>query len=130
MKTPVLSPPRRSANLHFLAVLWAAFSFLAAAAPAAQVSAQQSRCGPREELVEVLRRTYGETPVAAGVTPSGGLVELLAQPDGATWTIMVTTPPDPVRGRPRGRSCLVAAGEGWRFRGRLDDERRNEENGA
>jgi hypothetical protein len=87
----------------------------------AEVRAQQSRCGPRQELVEVLRKKYRETPVAAGVTLSGGLVELLAQPDGATWTIMVTTP--------EGTSCLVAAGEGWRFRPR-PDERRDEGNGA
>jgi hypothetical protein len=95
---------------------------IAVSSHSAELRAQQSRCGPREELVEVLRNKYRETPVAAGVTLSGGLVELLAQPDGATWTIMVTTP--------QGRSCLVAAGEGWRFRGRPDDEWRDEGNGA
>jgi hypothetical protein len=40
------------------------------------------------------------------VTNSGGLVEVLSDGKGGTWTIIVTTP--------QGMSCLVAAGEGWR----------------
>jgi len=41
-----------------------------------------------------------------GVTAQGALVEVLSADEGETWTIILTTP--------QGRSCLVAAGEGWR----------------
>ncbi len=51
-------------------------------------------------------RKYQEAPIGAGVTNSGGLVEVLTTSDGSTWTIIVTTP--------QGVSCLVATGEGWR----------------
>ena len=40
------------------------------------------------------------------MTNTGGLVEVLTDGKGGTWTIIVTTP--------QGMSCLVAAGEGWR----------------
>ena len=58
--------------------------------------------GDRDDFGEVVP----EAPVAVGVTSAGGLVEVFATDDGATWTIVVTTP--------QGRSCMVAAGEGWR----------------
>jgi len=44
--------------------------------------------------------------VALGVTNNGGLVEVLSTNEGTTWSIIVTAPD--------GKSCLVAAGEGWR----------------
>ncbi len=64
------------------------------------------QCGPRATVLGHLAQKYQETPVAAGVTNAGGLVEVLTTGDGETWTIIVTTP--------QGISCLVAAGEGWR----------------
>ncbi|MDJ0608810.1 MAG: hypothetical protein QNJ67_07515 [Kiloniellales bacterium] len=54
----------------------------------------------------MLARNHGETPAQIGVSNNGALVEVLTRPDGATWSILVTTP--------GGLSCLVAAGEGWR----------------
>ncbi|MFQ6017937.1 MAG: hypothetical protein ACE5KF_07050 [Kiloniellaceae bacterium] len=59
-------------------------------------------------MVERLAERYGEAPIAAGVTARGALLEVLATEDGATWTIIVTTP--------QGLSCVRAAGEGWRAR--------------
>jgi hypothetical protein len=39
-------------------------------------------------------------------------VEVLSTGDGETWSIIITSP--------KGMSCLVAAGEGWRmFEGQL-----------
>ena len=67
---------------------------------------QGNACTDRNDIIEFLAREYQEVPVAAGVTNSGGLVQVLAASDGSTWTIIVTTP--------QGMSCLVAAGEGWR----------------
>jgi hypothetical protein len=57
-------------------------------------------------VLSLLASKYKEAPVAVGVTNTGGLVEVLSSGDGATWTIIITTP--------EGWSCLVAYGEGWR----------------
>jgi len=69
----------------------------------------QPQCNDRAAVLEYLSRKYKEAPIAVGVTNTGGLVEVLSDGRGGSWTIIVTTP--------RGMSCLVAAGEGWR---RLD----------
>ena len=66
----------------------------------------QPQCDERAKVLGMLAKKYQEIPVAAGVTNAGGLVEVLADHKGGTWTIIVTTP--------QGISCLVAAGEGWR----------------
>jgi hypothetical protein len=75
-------------------------------APVAAPPTQQVPCVPRDDILARLAAKYDEAPVAAGVASGGGLVEVLTTGDGATWTIIVTTP--------RGLSCMVAAGEGWR----------------
>lgn len=66
----------------------------------------QPQCNERDDVLKLLSKKYKEAPIAAGVTNSGGLVEVLSDAKGGTWTIIVTTP--------QGMSCLVAAGEGWR----------------
>ncbi len=70
------------------------------------VLAQSQNCNERDRVLELLAKKYKESPVAAGVTNTGGLVEVLTDGKGGTWTIIITTP--------QGVSCLVAAGEGWR----------------
>ncbi len=72
----------------------------------ASTAMAQPQCNERENVLELLAKKYQETPIAAGVTNTGGLVEVLTDTKGGTWTIIVTTP--------QGMSCLVAAGEGWR----------------
>ena len=62
-------------------------------------------CRARDSLLTQLEQKYGEVPVAIGVA-GGSLVELLSTEDGATWTIILTSP--------KGMSCLIASGEGWR----------------
>ncbi len=62
-------------------------------------------CAPRAEALAHLAKQYRERRIAVGVSDGGGLVEVLASPDGATWTILVTAP--------NGISCVAAAGEGW-----------------
>lgn len=81
--------------------------FLACMTPIAAMA--QNPCHTRQEMIARLAERYGEVPLAAGVTANGGLLEVLAGPNGATWSILITTP--------RGQSCLVAAGEGWRSQG-------------
>ena len=68
--------------------------------------AAPNQCNTRDNVLSLLANKYKESPVAAGVTNSGGLVEVLSTGKGDTWTIIITTP--------KGMSCLVAAGEAWR----------------
>ena len=72
----------------------------------ASPAAAQPQCTFHDKALKHLAERYQETPVAAGMTNSGVLVEVLATSDGGTWSIIVT--------RPDGWACLVAAGEGWR----------------
>ena len=86
--------------LFLAATVWAAFSFSAHA---------QQQCSTRERALDFLAERYGESPVAAGVTSTGKLIELLRSGPGAaadTWTIVITDP--------KGLTCLLSAGEGWR----------------
>ena len=46
-----------------------------------------------------------EEPVAVGLATNGGVIEVLASPDGKTWTAIIAMPD--------GTSCLIAAGQGW-----------------
>ena len=69
-------------------------------------AATPSACAPRAAILERLAAKYGEVPIAAGVTDRALLIEVLASGDGASWTIIATSP--------AGASCLIAAGEGWR----------------
>ncbi len=64
------------------------------------------QCNDRDHVLDLLKSKYSEAPVAIGVANNGGLVEVLSTGDGDTWSIIITTP--------KGMSCLVAAGEGWR----------------
>jgi len=64
-----------------------------------------SVCRARDALLSQLESKYGEVPVAIGVA-DGALVELLTAKDGITWTIILTSP--------KGISCLIASGDGWR----------------
>ncbi len=64
-----------------------------------------SACAARDALLSQLENNYGEVPVAIGVA-DGKLVELLTAKDGITWTIILTSP--------KGVSCLIASGDGWR----------------
>lgn len=68
----------------------------------------QTICQWRDALIEKLRAKHGETPVAAGVTSAGNLIEILAAPDGTTWTAIITSP--------AGMSCPTASGTDWQDR--------------
>jgi hypothetical protein len=82
--------------------LGAGFALIASTA----MAQAQPQCNERDNVLALLAKKYKETPIAAGVTNTGGLVEVLTDIKSGTWTIIVTTP--------QGMSCLVAAGEGWR----------------
>ena len=70
------------------------------------IATAQQQCAERADILEVLSSRYGETPISLGVAASCQLVEVLSSDQGASWTIIVTSP--------EGVSCLVASGDGWR----------------
>lgn len=65
----------------------------------------QSACLPHGKLVDLLSGRYSEQRIAMGLESNGRLFEIFAKDDGATWTMVVTTP--------NGASCVVAAGVDW-----------------
>lgn len=89
--------PLRTAGLAGLA---AGAAMLASGAASAQTA-----CLTHEKLVEMLKGRYSEQPVAEGLEAAGRLFQVFAADDGATWTMVVTTPD--------GASCVVAVGEDW-----------------
>ena len=90
----------RHASLTVTAVLATATALLPISA-----AASENQCGKHKDVTRLLLQKYNESPVGLGITSQGGLVEVLTASDGATWSIIVTTPD--------GLSCLIAAGESW-----------------
>ena len=86
--------------------MWKPITLGLALAAIAGPAFAQAQCDSRDKILAALAKKYSETPVAAGLTSKGGLVEVLSTGEGDTWTIIMSTPD--------GRSCLMAAGEGWR----------------
>ena len=85
----------------------AALSVLAAGLhmAASTTASAQSACLPHNKLVDLLDGRYSEQRVATGLENNGRLFEVFTSTDGATWTMVITTPD--------GASCVVAAGLGW-----------------
>jgi len=81
----------------------AALAAIAACLPMSAVA--QTQCGPTSGIYEALTNKHGETRAAAGIEPSGLLVELWANPETGTWTLFYT--------RPDGLSCAVSSGQGF-----------------
>ena len=94
--------------------MWKSIALVTGFALVASTAMAQPQCNERDNVLELLAKKYKETPIAAGVTNTGGLVEVLTDIKSGTWTIIVTTP--------QGMSCLVAAGEGWRSMERISLE--------
>ncbi len=67
--------------------------------------AAQTVCGKRDDIISQLQNKYGETRRSLGVQRGRGVVEIFASVETGSWTILVTDP--------RGRSCLMAAGEAF-----------------
>ena len=74
-------------------------------------SAQQSSCGPRDDVVERLSTKYGETRRGIGIGKNNRVMEVFASDTTGSWTITVTLP--------NGRMCLIASGQAWEDR--MDD---------
>lgn len=86
----------------------AGFGLIALALPHGVANAtamQGNNCGSRNTVLDYLSVKYSEKPVTMGVAANGSLIEVLSSRKGATFTIIVTVPD--------GKTCMVAAGEGW-----------------
>jgi hypothetical protein len=81
--------------------LFALLLLLAVRPPA---SAQEA-CMDHSELSSMLGQRFAEKSVARGLDANGRMVEIYATDDGATWSMVITTP--------EGQSCVVASGEAW-----------------
>ncbi|MEM9145598.1 MAG: hypothetical protein AAGC57_05315 [Pseudomonadota bacterium] len=70
----------------------------------------QMRCGKRDQVINHLETKYGETQRSVGLQQGRGMIEIYANADSGSWTILLTTP--------NGMSCLMAAGEAFEARER------------
>ena len=93
------------ASSVFAVAVITAFAVFGTRAEARAEAPTETLCGNHSEIATTLGARYAEAPVGMGLARNGGMVELFAAGDGATWTMVVTTPD--------GRSCLVAEGESW-----------------
>lgn len=101
---PSLGTPRRLAA-RIAGTAFVAASLAVATAASAPAQTGQTACLAHDKLTEMLDGRYKEKPVALGLEASGRLFEVFAAKDGATWTMVVTTP--------EGASCVIAVGEQW-----------------
>jgi hypothetical protein len=62
-------------------------------------------CDTHAGVSRELKRSYGEEPVAVGLSEAGNVIQVFARDDGASWTIVVA--------KAEGISCKVAAGQAW-----------------
>lgn len=86
----------------YLRRITAACAFVAASAAPAWA---QHVCAERDVLLDSLAEEYQEQRTARGMSDTGNVVEVLAEENGKTWTIIMTMPD--------GVSCIIATGEAW-----------------
>lgn len=70
-----------------------------------QAATAEAVCGKRSDLLSQLSGRWSEAPVAMGLKDDGSVLEIVAAPDGSTWSVLITDP--------SGASCVVATGERW-----------------
>jgi len=80
-------------------------SVVASSGNAVAAQPNQTNCTDRSSALKHLSAAYQEEPVAMGLASSGGVIEVLTNDKGTSWSIIVTMP--------SGVTCLVASGEGW-----------------
>ena len=87
-----------------LAVVLFALALLGATFAGSQAWAQEITLD-RSIIVKELRDRHAEAPVGFGLASNGGVIELFATEDGATWTMVPTMP--------GGESFVIGAGKDW-----------------
>jgi hypothetical protein len=84
---------------------WMKYALVALLAAAGIASAQaQQNCGPHGDLIAHLGDKYQERQLGYGTVGNFAIMEIYASAAGS-WTVIVTDV--------AGKSCIVAAGEGW-----------------
>ncbi len=91
-----------------------AFAFALLLHTAATVKAQPV-CMPHDDFRVELHRNFSESPVAIAIASNGALIELYANRDRSSWTLVMT--------RPAGISCVLVAGEEWNDLRKREEER-------
>lgn len=106
MSSPGIVPSQISTALRIGSAAALAFAVLisvwASVGPAAS---QERTCDSRETVHQSLEQGFGEAPAAIGIVSEDVIVELFAEAEGATWTLMVSNSD--------GHACLLAAGTDW-----------------
>lgn len=59
---------------------------------ATTATAQQTLCGPNATMLEYLRAEYGETVQLTTPRADGAIIEVFANLETGTWSILVTEP--------------------------------------
>ncbi len=106
-----LADPKRVAIRISVVV---AFAFALLLPTAATVKAQPV-CMPHDDFRVELHRNFSESPVAIAIASNGALIELYANHDRSSWTLVMT--------RPAGISCVLVAGEEWNDLRKREEER-------
>ena len=65
----------------------------------------QRTCARHDDQTAQLAEKYGETRIGFGVSGPTAIIEVWANVETGTWSILVVYP--------NGVSCLKAAGDGW-----------------
>ena len=68
---------------------------------------ERPQCTHRQIMASVLKERFQESPVAAGISEAGALIEVWATVDGKSFTITLT--------RPDGTSCYMLSGAAWQM---------------
>ena len=83
--------------------LWGVAMLAPALLSLAGAAQAQAVCTTHNEITQHLENKFGESPIAVALANNGALVELFSTGDGATWTMVLTTP--------MGVSCVLVSGE-------------------
>lgn len=67
----------------------------------------QASCADREVVVKMLADDYGESIQSIGIGQNGSVIEVYANEETGTWTVLLT--------RPNGITCLMASGHAYEY---------------
>ena len=84
---------------------WLVFLVVMAVTPALAQNIQA--CGPRQAIVDHLKTNHDETITARGLSSRGWVLEIFANQEIGSWTIISTNP--------NSLSCLHDEGASWTF---------------